>query len=177
MGAKPPAVNASSDAPLPPSGGRRTVVDASSSPHLADLTLPALRTYREGLRAEEERASYWRRLVHARVDLIESGALSEAVVDVDTLARVLGDTGSGTGRAALHRVRAADPLPDLPDLVQVWTVPDGPEARAEVLAELGDAEEQLTRYRRALFDRIDEATAELIVRYRAQPTAALDVLV
>lgn len=164
-------------APLPPSGGRRTVVDATASPHLAGLSLPALRDYREGLRAEEERASYWRRLVHARVDLITSGALADAVVDVEVLAKVLGDTGSGQGRAALHRVRAADPLPDLPDLVQVWTVPDGPEQQAEVLAELGEAEARLTDYRRALFDRIDEATAELIVRYRERPAAALDILV
>jgi len=41
VGAKPPAASASSDAPLPPSGGRRTVVDASSSPHLAGLTREA----------------------------------------------------------------------------------------------------------------------------------------
>ena len=33
-----------------------------------------------------------------------------------TADRVLGDTGSGQARHALHRVRAADPLPDLPAL-------------------------------------------------------------
>ena len=38
---------------------------------------------------------------------------------------------------------------------------------------LRTAEHQLTAYRRALHDRIDEATRELILRYRANPLAAL----
>ncbi len=104
------------DDDLPPSGQRRTVTEAVASPHLAEVTLPELRTYRERLRAEEERISYWRRLIHARVDLIRAGNLGDTPVDVDALGRVLGDTGTGQARAALHRVRAADPLPDLPDL-------------------------------------------------------------
>ena len=73
--------------PLPPSGGRRTVVGAAASPHLAGLSLTGLRTYRERLRAEEERISYWRRLIHAPVDPIRAGTLAQAVVDVDALVR------------------------------------------------------------------------------------------
>jgi hypothetical protein len=46
----------------------------------------------------------------------------------------------------------------------------------EATARLRAAEEKLTAYRKALFERIDEATAELIVRYKEDPTAALAVL-
>ena len=34
------------------------------------LPLPALRSYRQTLTAEENRVSYWRRLIQARLDLI-----------------------------------------------------------------------------------------------------------
>ncbi len=165
-----------SDDQLPPSGGRRTITDAVPSPHLADVTLPELRSYREQLRAEEEKISYWRRLIHARVDLIKAGSLSDTRIDADTLGRVLGDTGSGQMRAALHRVRAADPLPDLPDLAGVWVTPTDEAGTAEALDRLGSAERTLTTYRHALHERIDEATAELIVRYRQDPSRALDIL-
>ncbi len=44
------------------------------------------------------------------------------------------------------------------------------------LERLGAAERPLTPYRRGLHERIDEATAELIVRYRDEPPRALDIL-
>ncbi len=164
------------DPPLPPSGGRRTITSATASPHLRDLDLPALRRYRGSLREEEEKISYWRRLIHARVDLIRSGAGTESGLDVARLAKVLGDTGSGRAREALHRVRAADPMPELPDLAEVWSVPTEEVESQRVLEHLAVAEEQLTGYRVALHERIDEATAELIVRYRADPSLALSLL-
>lgn len=165
------------DDDLPLSGQRRTIKDAVPSPHLASVSLVELRAYRERLRDEEERISYWRRLVHARMDLLEADNLGEATIDVDTLARVLGDTGTGGVRSALHRVRAADPLPDLPDLAEVWLTPTDEAGKATARAHLTGAEQTLTSYRRALHDRIDEATSELIVRYRADPTLALQLLV
>ena len=152
------------------------MIDAAPSLHLAEVGLSTLRSYRERLRDEEEKISYWRRLIHARVDLIRAGDLSAAPVDADQLGRVLGDTGSGRVRAALHRVRAADPLPDLPDLDAVWVTPHDDLETEEVIARLGVAEHRLTDYRRALHERIDEATAELIVRYRSDPTRVLDLL-
>lgn len=161
---------------LPSSGQRRTVVNAAHSPHLADVSLAELRDYRERLRGEEEKISYWRRLIHARIDLIHAGDLGSAVIDAEALGRVLGDTGRGQVRAALHRVRAADPLPDLPDLDRVWTTPRDAGECATAVAELRGAEQTLTDYRRSLHERIDEATAELIVRYRATPALALELL-
>ncbi len=166
-----------SDDHLPPSGQRRTITDAVASPHLAEVTLPELRAYREKLRSEEERISYWRRLIHARVDLLKAGSLADSpVLDVDALGRVLGDTGRGPVRAALHRVHAAGPLPDLPDLEGVWMTPTDDAGTEDALERLGVAERTLTSYRHALHERIDEATAELIVRYRREPARALDIL-
>jgi len=147
-----------------------------ASPHLAGLTLAEVRSYRQRLRGEEERASYWRRLVHARIDLLEAGGTTHGSLSLPDLVRVLGDTGSGQARHALHRVRAADPLPDLPALDEVWLVPADDAGRVEAVRRLRDAEEQLNGYRGALHQRIDEATAELIVRYRRDPASALSAL-
>ncbi len=146
------------------------------SPYLESLTLPELRAYRERLRSEEERTSYWRRLVHARIDLIEATGTTDGSLSLADLVRVLGDTGNGQTRHALHRVRAADPLPDLPALDEVWVVPADEDGRADAVRRLQEAEAQLTGYRAALHDRIDEATAELIVRYRQDPARALTLV-
>lgn len=142
---------------------------------LHEVSLTELRAYRTRLREEEERASYWRRLLHARLDLLEAGSTSGSV-ELDDLARILGDTGSGATRTALLHVRAADELPELPVLGEVWINPTDDGERAEALTRLRGAEGQLTAYRSALHARIDEATAELIRRYREQPSAALVAL-
>jgi hypothetical protein len=42
--------------------------------------------------------------------------------------------------------------------------------------DLDVAEQQLSAYRRALHQRIDQATAELIARYRDDPRAALAII-
>ena len=54
--------------------------------------------------------------------------------------------------------------------------PRDPDQVADAVDRLTDAERQLTAYRRALHERIDEATGELIVRYRDNPRAALSVI-
>lgn len=144
-----------------------------------DLSLDELRSYRRRLSAEEDRVSYWRRLVHARLDVLEAEAHHERPLRLDELVRVLGDTGSGRSRTALVRVRAADPLPELPVLEEMWVTeldPNDTGAVREAIARLRVAEEQLTDYRRALHQRIDEATTELIERYRADPASALVAL-
>ena len=157
-------------------GRRPAVTEAQASPYLAALRLPELRAYRRRLCDEEERTSYWRRLVHARLDLLEAGDLAEGSLSLDELTQVLGDTGSGQARNALHHVRAAGPLPDLPVLEEVWVVPSDEPGRLEALRRLREGEERLTSYRAALHERIDEATAELICRYRLHPASALSAL-
>lgn len=155
-------------------------LDVGEAPRLDDLALPGLRAYRQRLRDEEDRASYWRRVVHARLDLIEAGGSGTpgggVAIGLEDLVRVLGDTATGAGRTALLRVRAADPLPELPDLAEVWAPPTSPSETTVVVERLRAAERQLTAYRSALFARLDESTAALIARYRSDPTAALSVL-
>ena len=61
-------------------------------------------------------------------------------------------------------------------LADMWVTELDPEDTAAVaaaIARLRSAEEQLTEYRRALHERLDEATAELIARYRRDPASAL----
>jgi hypothetical protein len=137
----------------------------------SDLDLPDLRLYRRRLAEEEEKVSYWRRLVHARIDVLEAEAHHERPLRLDELIRVLGDTGT-----ALVSVRAADDLPELPVLADMWVTELDPEdtaAVASAISRLRSAEAQLTDYRRALHERLDEATAELIARYRRDPASAL----
>jgi hypothetical protein len=143
--------------------------DGAARASLGGLPIPELRAYRARLRDEDDRVSYWRRLVHARLDLIRAGKDVGSTLSLDQVVRALGDTGGGARRAALHDVRAHDPLPDLPVLAQVW------DAGAPVEL-LEAAAEQLSAYRTALHARIDEATAELVDRYRRQPALALSVL-
>lgn len=148
----------------------------SDIPELSSLPLDDLRRYRQRLRDEEDRVSYWRRLVHARMDLLNAGRSTDGSITVAELVRVLGDTGTGAARTALMSVRAAEPLPDVPDLTEVWVAPRSTADAARQLSALEHAEQQLTGYRTALFARIDAAGLELVRRYKADPTLALTVL-
>ena len=58
--------------------------------------------------------------MHARIDVLEAEAHHERPLRLDELIRVLGDTGTGRTRTALVEVRAADDLPELPVLADMW---------------------------------------------------------
>ncbi len=142
----------------------------------AELSLADLRLYRRRLAEEEEKISYWRRLVHARLDVLEAESHQERPLRLDELIRVLGDTGTGRSRTALVNVRAADELPELPVLHDMWVTELDPHDKAEVaeaIRRLRSAEAQLTDYRKALHERLDASTTELIARYRENPASAL----
>jgi RsiG-like len=146
---------------------------------LGDLGLAELRDYRRRLSGEEDRVSYWRRLVQGRIDVLEAERRLERPLGLDELTRALGATGAGKSRRALVTVQAAEPLPQLPVLAEIWASEvdaDDPGAVAAALEQLRPAEEQLTAYRRALHDRIAAATAELVARYRDDPTLALSAI-
>jgi hypothetical protein len=146
---------------------------------LAELGLDQLRRYRRRLAGEEDRVSYWRRVLHARIDVLRAEGRHERPLSLEELVRALGDTGAGSSRRALVTVRAAESLPQLPVLKEIWVTdvdPTDPSAVAAALDRLGGAEEQLTAYRRALHARIDHATTELIERYRIDPLSALTAL-
>jgi hypothetical protein len=158
---------------------RRTLTDPSLSPHLARLSLTELRTYRQQLMDEEDRVSYWRRLAHARLDVLDAEIRNSGTLTVEKLIQVLGDTGAGKTRTALAAIRPADPLPELPVLAEMWVTeidPHDADAIRDAMDRLRAAEVKLTSYRRALHQRIDEATGDLIGRYRQDPSLALSVL-
>jgi len=163
--------------PLGDKDGGLALAEVAESPDAwALLTLDDVRRYRRQLAEEEEKVSYWRRLVHARIDVLQAEAYHERPLRLDELIRVLGDTGIGRTRTALVSFHTSDPLPELPVLKDMWVTeldPNDTEAIREAIDRLKGAEHQLTDYRRALHERLDGATSELISRYRENPVSAL----
>ncbi|WP_435744813.1 RsiG family protein [Nocardioides sp. SYSU DS0663] len=140
---------------------------------LADMSLPGLRAYRQQLLAEDDRVSYWRRLVHARLDLQEAGRKQDGPLDAGQIAAALRETGAGSSRQVFAPIASQAPLPSMPALRRFWDHETLPE---DLDASLEDVEEELSAYRRAVHARLDEATEELVRRYREAPASALDLL-
>ena len=142
------------------------------------LGLEGLRTYRQALTHEEAQVSYWRRILQARLDLLVAGQGVRAL-DGAALARMLTTDRVGVGRRALIEIRPADDIPPLPNLAALWArQPDlaDPTAVAAHVADLTEAESELSEYRRAVHHRLGAATGELIARYREQPALCLSAL-
>ena len=145
------------------------------SPEHAHLALEALRDYRKALTDEEGRVSYWRRIIQARLDVVRVGA----TLDSGNLRPVLTDARVTAGRSALVEVLPVDDIPPLPDLAGLWdrqVDPDDGPGRARLATDLARAEAQLSQYRAALHRRLAASTAELIARYREQPSLCLTAL-
>ena len=143
----------------------------------AHLSIDALREYRRALSAEEGKVSYWRRILQARLDVLQAGSGKE--LDQDHLRPVLTSERVGAGRSALVEVLPVDDIPPLPSLAELWdrrVDSDDAEGQAAFEQDLRVAEAQLSAYRNALHRRIGEATGELIARYREQPALCLSVL-
>jgi len=144
-------------------------------PAFAHLSLESLRRYRRELFVEESRVSYWRRIVQARIDVVSAGEAP----DWAHLRPLLTQDRIDSGRRALVALLPVDDIPPLPDLGELWdrsTHPHDSAARERLVADLEQAESELTGYRNALHRRLSEATAELIARYRQEPTLCLSVL-
>lgn len=144
---------------------------------LSELDIDELRAYRNSLNEEESKASYWRRLVQHRLNLI-ARERTEGHLPIEDLIRALGETGSGQRRQQLLSVEAAEELPQLPGLDDLWTQdPDlnDREALETLVGELQKAEQQLSAYRNGLHERINAATTELVGRYKADPALCLDL--
>jgi hypothetical protein len=146
------------------------------SPELAHMTLPRLRSYRRTLLDEELRASYWRRLLQARRDLLRSGSRAG---DRQALTEALTEKRGGTGRQVMLTLHPEGGMPILPHLPELWAscVDHRDEGvRAELFARLASAESVLSSYREALHRRLDRATAELVARYHEDPSQCLAAL-
>lgn len=158
----------------------RTSIPARN-PQLAHLDLMQLRAYRQELQEEEDRVSYWRRIIQARLDLVQARNRTRMHPDVDgtKLLDVLGESRMTTRRQALLSVAPRDDTPPLPNLMRLWTQDvdmSNPTTVAEHIAELGAAEGTLSIFRRSLHDRLGGATCELVARYHDEPHRCLDVL-
>jgi hypothetical protein len=161
------------------SARRGGISEAVASTRLAQTSLKGLRAHRQHLRDEEEKVSYWRRLLHARIDILDAVSHAQGSLSLEELARVLGDASGRRTRSALARVRSAEVLPELPALSGMWVIevdPHDGDAVAATMAKLRAAEQQVSAHRRALHRRIDEVSEELIARYRDNPGAALEAL-
>ncbi len=141
---------------------------------LPALDLHQLRQHRARLSAEDDRISYWRRLTLARIDDLESGSHPRTDLSVDQLNRVLGDTATGRARRSIQLV--VGQLPELPALSTDWAGSIKSSARAETVILLAAAHTALGVYEAALHDFMGQANRELIHRYRADPSLALDAL-
>lgn len=167
-------------APARTSARLRPVPERSAD--FAHLTLSSLRIYRKALAAEEDRVSYWRRIIQARLDLVRAGE-QRGGLSLDSVRDVLSDQRVGTGRTALMAILPHEDMPPLPNLVELWQAdpmpgecPEALEHNARMEQELAEAEISLSAYRTALHQRIDAATGELIARYREDPTLCLTAL-
>lgn len=160
--------------PAQRASGARTA-PPQRDPRFSEVDLPELRHRRAGLTEEESRVSYWRRIIQARIDLIDKG---DGVTATDGLSRVLAGSRSSHRRIAALSVDTAEGLPPLPDLADLWQrmEPQDSQGRAELLALLREAEVRLSEYRNELHVRIDHVTRELIARYRENPALALIAL-
>jgi 2-hydroxychromene-2-carboxylate isomerase len=148
------------------------------SEEFAHLTLKALREQRRTLGDEENRVSYWRRLIQARMDLIELSGGDDSV-RLGRLRTALAETRVGNGRGALVDIMPIDDVPPLPDLAGLWAReadPDDPSSVKALKRDLSFAELQLSAYRAALHRRLAGTTGELIARYREDPRLALTAL-
>ncbi|MFL5631392.1 MAG: hypothetical protein ACJ77T_09065 [Gemmatimonadaceae bacterium] len=159
---------------------RTTRAAAREVPQLSDefahLTLPALRDYRRTLGQEENRVSYWRRLIQARMDLIDLQGGDDDTVRLERLRIALAESRVGEGRRALVEIMPIDDVPPLPDLASLWAREadaSNPASVAALKHDLAFAELQLSAYRAALHRRLENATTELIARYREEPRLAL----
>jgi hypothetical protein len=159
---------------VPPAA--RPLSGPQRSPELAHMSLDRLRSYRRTLLEEEMRASYWRRLLQARRDLLRADSQPG---DHDAVRRVLAEHRSPAGRLATMALHPDGGMPILPKLPELWAsgvLAVSEEDRAQLFASLANAESVLSSYREALHRRLDRATGDLIARYRDDPRQCLVAL-
>lgn len=153
--------------------------------YLEDLTgidIDELRKRRETAEDVETQISYYRRLLHGRMDLLnfelrrrsgeEKRTLIEALPEILAMGMVIGDEPTlrhietmpplptTTGRRLIDKIMDDGVLTQLPDLAE--------EELGEAIERLQEVESQLSVQRRQLHSVIDALQSEIITRYRSQ---------
>ncbi len=166
-----------------------TVLDPDYVEGLEGVTLEDLRSRRSVADEVETELSYYRRLLHGRMDLLhfeqrrrsgtETRTLIEALPEILGANETVGGSGGGrmtqtlapelpdVGRREIDRVLEADFLTRLPSLTDAEV--------EEALTSLEEVEQEISRHRRAVQRVFDLLQAEIAARYRdgrAQPTLA-----
>ncbi len=177
--------SADADAANQPARARRAArpVPALLSEH-AHLQLQQLRDYRSALHNGQRQVPYWRAVLKARLDAVRDSTEAAASggtrnLDATDLRPALLAEHLGVGRTALLQIVAGQDLPPLPDLNELWTRPfdsSDQARRAQLESDLLAAASRLSDYRGALLRRLEQATGELMARYREDPSQCLSAL-
>ncbi len=148
--------------------------------------LADIRERRDTAEDVEAQISYYRRLIHGRMDLLafelkrrrgeEERTLIEALPEILSSGLVLGDAPSlkhletmpplpsTTGRRLIDRIMEDGVLTQLPDLAD--------DEVSEALERLSEVESALSDQRRQLHGVIDRLQAEIVSRFRSQEDEA-----
>lgn len=154
---------------------------------LEGLDLDEVRRRRDTAEDVEAQISYYRRLLHGRMDLIdfemrrrsgqEERTLLEALPEILATGMILGSEPtlkhietmpplpSVTGRRLIDKIMDDGVLTSLPELTE--------EELNEALDRLRDVETQLSGQRRQLHQVIDKLQDEIVARYRSQQDEAV----
>ena len=130
--------------------------------------MDALLDHRADLRAQEERLSYWRRIVQGRLDILHARLAGSD----SALADVLGGDGQPSRRIAHNPVRPATPMLELATSERAWdiavdSVDDG--VLRSAVDRIRAAEQWLSVERSSAIAELDATTAELSARLVADP--------
>jgi hypothetical protein len=166
------------------SGKRRidTVLEPEYLADLAEIDLDELRARRDTAEDVESQISYYRRLLHGRMDLLnfelrrrsgeEERSLLDALPEILASGMVLGGEPNlrhietmpplptTTGRRLIDRIMDDGILTQLPELTD--------DEVNEALERLGEVETELSSQRKQLHGVIDALQNEIVARYRSQ---------
>jgi hypothetical protein len=160
---------------------------------LADRSVAELRSLRAACQAVETQLSYLRRMVQGRHDIVsgelarrERGGDPGDLGDlVDQLPQILADRihAPGPGRLPTAMApgevqgRLVDRLAEISDRIPLESPADADAgALSEAAADLDALEGEVSKLRRALFDRIDTLQSEITHRYRDGEAQVDDLL-
>ncbi len=160
----------------PPTDATKPEQASPRNPPLSEVSLEDLRRLRRRLQQTEERLSYWRRLVHARIDLLDAGGSTDPSSS-DSVMRILARGIDSTERTFLASISADYGRP--PSIMEAaWNnTRNASGAQAEeVRAGLEAAEQELSALRSRVIHEVDAASAELVRRYRGDLRLATSAL-
>ena len=163
-----------------------TVLEPEYLEGLTDLDLSEVRRRRDTAEDVEAQISYYRRLLHGRMDLLdfelrrrsgqETRTIIEALPEILANGMILGSEPtlrhietmppipSVTGRRLIDKIMDDGVLTSLPELTE--------EQLSEALDRLREVETQLSAQRRRLHEVIDRLQDEMVSRYRSQQDEA-----